>query len=560
MTNRMKLLSSVALVGFLGTGWWLTRTYSPAVLRVADATDQFVAARIYPAATVSQPLPASTPLAPTPRARFTPTTRKGYWNIDVVGDFTLPANKTLTFSGAGRNLHVQQDWEKIFRRGFSSVNVGQMTAEEYQRSEPLNPAFRSRLRPSRRAVWLAAQYFADAPFSLAWARTGSLAGQTWFRRPDSDPNRRQSLYAAAAELAGSCIVFGDCPPAGPKITWGKVFLDIENEYNAPGDQQQDMVNVYAYLLKSIKDNASPYTEISIVPVPRNGFGYSRASDYEYPANWLWTMPARQTATSRRYGMTDDVVGKSIGELVDMQMPGTYYVYPDFDYLIKHNQDGDRHWLAALLHEQEINARLSPKKRVAWQWLFNTQSADFPNSGKASNPAPPAVAEGIGIFYWFTGAYGAVFWDDHITLTPDQPTPADPAQQGLGNDRNYACYEHYIHGLWRLFSHHRDLFNGQEKYLNAATECSFDGGQTWTKYTPNQFKTREVPFARAIVNGDQILVAATMPYARRGQTSQLKLRYIEDGYQFYADINLKGDEIFLGRATMSRAGARKAAGK
>lgn len=557
----MKVLISLLLAGFLGTGWWLTRSHGTdsapgeAVRLVGNSAAGPV--EVQP---TTRPLPPSTPLVPTPRARFTPTTRKGYWNIDVVGDFTLPANKTLTFCGAGRNLSVQQDWEKIFRRGFSSVNVGQMTPEEFQRTDRLNPNFRSRLQPSRRAIWLAGQYFGDAPFSLAWARNGRMAGQTTFRRPDNDPRRRQSLYAAAQEISGSCIVFGDCPPSGTKITWAKVFIDIENEYAATGEEQQEMVNAYAYLLKTINDNASPYTEVGIMPVPRLGFGYSRATDFDYPANWLWTMPAKHTATSRQRGMTDDVVGKSVGDLVTLQMPGTYYVYPDFDYATKHNQDGDRHWLAALLQEQEVNARLSPKKRVAYQWLFNTQSGDFPNSGKASHPAPPAIAEGVGVFYWFTGAYGAVFWDDHVTLTPDQPTPADPAQQGLGNDRNYACYEHYIHGLWRLFSHHRTLFDGQEKYLNSTTECSFDDGQTWVKYTPNQYKTHEVPFARAIVNGNQILIAATMPYAQPGQASRLKVRYLEDGYQFYTDISLKGDEIYLGRATMSRSGARKAAGR
>ena len=401
------------------------------------------------------------------------------------------------------------------------------------------------------------QYFGDPPFALGWARNGNLATQLWYRRSGNDPGRRQSLFEAAREFTGSCVVFGDCAPSGWKITWGTMFLDIEND--ASGEARQDMANAYVYLFKTLKDNASPNTEIgAITAIPHLGFGYSRATDNTASADWLWATPARQTATSRQRGMPDDIVGKSVGDVVDIQMPGTYYVYPDFDYTIKHNGDGDRHWLAALLQEQEVNARLSTKKRVAYQWLFNTQSGAFPNSSTARNAAPPAIAEGMGIFYWFTGAYGAILWDDHTTLVPDQPSPADPAQQGLGNDRNYACYEHYVHGLWRLFNHHRDLFNGQEKYLNANTECSFDGGQTWAKYNPNQLKTRELPVARAIVNGDQILIAATMPYARSGQTHSLKLRYLDDGYQFYTDIDLTGDEIYLGRATMLRSGARKGA--
>ena len=158
---------------------------------------------------------------------------------------------------------------------------------------------------------------------------------------------------------------------------------------------------------------------------------------------------------------------------------------------------------------------------------------------------------MGVFFWFTGAYGAIFWDDHNQLSPDQPTPTEGARIGLGNDRNYACYEHYIHGLWRLFRHHGDMFNGQEKYLNEATDCSFDGGQSWQKYNANQLKTRNLPFVRTIVNGDQILVAATMPYATYEQHTRVLVRYVENGYNFYAELALKGDEIYLGRATMKR---------
>ena len=158
---------------------------------------------------------------------------------------------------------------------------------------------------------------------------------------------------------------------------------------------------------------------------------------------------------------------------------------------------------------------------------------------------------MGIFYWFTGAYGVLFWDDHNELTPDQPSPTDPALTNLGNDRHYACYEHYVHGLWRLFKHHADLFNGQETYLNENTECSFDEGKTWYKYNANQLKTRNLPFVRAIVNGNQVLIAATKPYAKASQVSRVMMRYNQNGYDFYTTLSLKGDEIYLGRATMKK---------
>ncbi len=495
-------------------------------------------------------VPALTPLVPTPRAQFTPTTRKGYWNIDVVGDFTLPPTRSITFAGAGRNLHVNQDWSKLFRRGFSSIDWTRMVPDEVQDAPGARPAnWHSRLSFNQRALILYRGYFMLSAFNLTWANNSNEAPNVYFRRPPNHPARRNTIDAAMRELSGGCVFFNDCPSGYNQSTFSKIYLDIENDGVNPL-YRQEQANLYVYMMQTLKDNVSPRTQIgSIAPTAHNSFGYSRASDYHAAPEWLWTMPARHTASSRERGMPDAIVGKSYADIADFQMPGTYYVYPDFDYTIPHTADNSRHWLASLLGEQEVNARLSSKNRIAWQWLFNTQSDAFANSGKADHPAPPAIAEGMGIFYWFTGAYGSVFWDDPIDLTPDQPTPANPADQGLGNDRNYACYEHYIHGLWRLFKHHGDLFNGREMFLNDQTECSYDGGKTWLKLNANELKTRDLPFVRAMINGDQILVAATKPYARPDAVNRVMLRYIDKGHTFYTEVTLHGDEIFLGRATI-----------
>lgn len=541
----MKLLALGLVISLAGTGYWYWQSNE-------NESDSVHAIRL------QGPLPTQTALAPTPRSRFTPTpsTRRGFYNLDIVSDFTLPATKTITFCGAGRNLHVQQDRTKIFRRGFSAVDQTRMVpgVELWKDGFPAK-GWKSALQLSQRAWIVYRGYFRDA-FGLSWAENSEKAGETLYRTAPPAPGarpaplNRNTLFQASTELSGGCFGFGDCPPGGMKNTYGFIFLDIENDNTSVGNRQEQ-ANLYTYMIKTIKENVSPQTQVgSIAPVLHNSVGYSRAEDYRATPEWLWTMPARHTNNSRQRGMPDDIIGKSFGDYADFQMPGTYYVYPDFDYSIKHTGDNDRHWLAALLGEQEVNMKLSPKKRIAWQWLFNTQS-ELPNSSKAEHAAPPAVAEGMGIFYWFTGAYGALFWDDHTDLVPDQPSPSDPGQKGLGNDRNYTCYEHYVHGLWRLFKHHSDLFNGRETYLNEATECSYDGGQTWYKYNANQIKTHDVPFVRAIVNGDQILIAASKAYAQPNQTNKVMMRYVQNGYSFYTTITLKGDEIYLGRATMNQ---------
>jgi hypothetical protein len=485
-------------------------------------------------------------LMPTPRQNFKPSSNKGYWNIDIVDDFVCPPTKTIVFCGAGRNLHIKQSWDKLFRRGFSAIDLTRMTADEI--NTPYNtkpPGWKSRLAFSQRALWVGAAYFANSPFELEWARNSNVAPQTLYDQQAT----RQTLAQAMRELAGGCDMFGDCPPKQQMSTFSKIFLDIEND-GIDYLKRQEQANLYIWMMYNLKKQVSPKTEIgSIAPIPHNDYGYSRASAYRNDTEWLWNMPAKHTATSRQRGMGDEIVGKTFESVTDIQMPGTYYVYPDFDYNITHNADADRHWLASLLGEQEVNAKLSLKKRMSWQWLFNTQSAAFDNSGRSEHPAPPAVAEGMAIFYWFTGAAGTILWDDAIDLVPNNKSETDPAKQGTVSDRYYQCYEHYLHGLWRLFKHHNDMFDGKEQYLNDQTECSFDGGKTWWRYNANQLKTRNLPFVRAIVNDNQILIAATKPYTKPTETTIVKVRYTEKGYRFETTITLRGDEIFLGKSTM-----------
>lgn len=544
---------------------------------------------------VAQPL---VPLKPTPRMTFTPTPadQKGYWNIDVVPDFYLPAGKSVTFNGAGRNLHVNQDWEKLFRRGFTAVERTRMTPEEirsdYNPNDPTNATWKSRLVQSRRALGLTRNAFfnpdnrANNPFDLIWVTDSHYAPFTYFLRPEGDPFFRNSLGQAMYEQDGACRNFGDCPPGAKEIgTYGRIFLDIENEGVKIPAIQQHQTNLYVMMVKALRDSVSATTEIgSIGPVPHNSFGSTRQIDYTAAIEPLWVQPAAHTnadpnlevtsfddpsrliargvPSSRALGMPDNIVGKSFGELVDFQMPGTYYTYGELKYDISspgrgpefwhHDENLGKHWLAALVGEQEVNMALSPKPRIAWQWLFNTQSDGEIGRGTADYPAPPAIAEGTAIFYWFTGAAGVLFWDDVVNLTPNQGTrPANDPKKGLESDRNYTCYEHYLHGLWRLFGNHADLFSGREKYLNQNTDCSFDGGATWHKYNARDLKVNKLPFARAIVSGNQILIAAHRPYAAVGQQTSMMVRYQQDGYNFAAKIDLVGDEVYLGRATMPK---------
>ena len=189
-----------------------------------------------------------TPLTPTPRSSFRPSNRKGYWNIDVVDDFTLPASKALIFCGAGRNLHVDQDWSKLFRRGFSAIDHTRMVPDKEFADDParLPKDWKSRLQPGQRSQWLTQGYFAGEPFRLEWARNSEAADNTPYRLPQSDRNWRQTLFQASMELCGSCVGYGDCPPGQLRNTNGFVILDIENE-GISAFKQQEQANLFEFL-------------------------------------------------------------------------------------------------------------------------------------------------------------------------------------------------------------------------------------------------------------------------------------------------------------------------
>ncbi|TAE28104.1 MAG: hypothetical protein EAZ91_14990, partial [Cytophagales bacterium] len=278
-----------------------------------------------------------TPLQPTPRQPFTPTPAsvRGYWNIDVVGDFTLPRTKSITFSGAGRNLHVAQDWSKLFRRGFSSIEQSRMTTDEIRTPFDPKPAgWRSRLTSDQRALIIYQDYLLPLPFNIPWAKQGDLAPFTYFEQPNGSPTPRQDLQSAMGELSGGCATFGDCDLSGNRSTFSKIFFDLENE-GVRFENRQDQANLYAYKVWKLRQAVSPNTEIGgIGPVPHNSFGYSRSSDYAVTTpDWLWITGAQHidATNTRGRGMPDALLGKSFGEQVDFAMPGTYFLSGDFDY-------------------------------------------------------------------------------------------------------------------------------------------------------------------------------------------------------------------------------------
>jgi hypothetical protein len=103
---------------------------------------------------------------------------------------------------------------------------------------------------------------------------------------------------------------------------------------------------------------------------------------------------------------------------------------------------------------------------------------------------------------------------------------------FSNNENYATYEHFINGLYRL-SQHKDMFIGNYELVIQTTARDY-------------VDTRK-PIWRAVAKGNEILVAAHNPYAK----DENEVVTIEVAYKNYRqNITLKGYEVFLCKFDMT----------
>lgn len=262
-----------------------------------------------------------------------------------------------------------------------------------------------------------------------------------------------------------------------------------------------MRNLYAESLRYIRQHAD-LTGISVssyadTPVLNT---YLNVPTFTW-ADWT-------TNLSRTNYLVQDSTGRGIGgpyyDQLDALSPSAYYYY---DYPNPLAQD----YLAYLLFQIEVNRAWSNKPVVPWVWLrYHDSSSSYPNF------IQPFMAEATAIFPFFSGAAGLWLWENP-TLTP---TRSD----------NYAAYEHFTHGLFRL-SRFADMFQGNYELV--------------IETTARDLMDRQLPVWRGVVRGNKILVAAQNPYAAEGAKTSLTVRY----KSWQQTIELTGREVYLCRFEM-----------
>ena len=197
--------------------------------------------------------------------------------------------------------------------------------------------------------------------------------------------------------------------------------------------------------------------------------------------------------------TSGRVGGPFYKQMDFLTPSCYYYYDYFGSPL------GRDYLAYILFVVEANRAWSDKPVIPYVWL---------RYHDAFNPTTPFVprfvAEATAIMPFFSGAKGLWLWDG-----PNEALTA-----------NYATYEYFIAGLYRL-SQFKSFFEGNYELVipTPAVESAKAKSPIW----------------RGVVKGDEILIAAQNPYANSDiETKQIVVNY----GNWQQTITLTGREVFL----------------
>ncbi|WP_229213937.1 T9SS type A sorting domain-containing protein [Dyadobacter psychrotolerans] len=266
----------------------------------------------------------------------------------------------------------------------------------------------------------------------------------------------------------------------------------DNEFLAT--YKRDIRWWHAEAVKRLKAKIDPATLISAysdVPVRNTWLNITSNSWQD------WT-----TNVARTHYLNQDNAGK-VGGLYQNELtilsPSPYYYYG-------YDNPFGKDYLSYLLFHIEVNRAWSDKPIVPFVWLRIHDSYD-PNTPMIT----PFMAEATAIFPFFSGATGLWLWEN----------PFFPGSR----QENYAAYEHFIYGLYRL-SEFKDMFEGTHQLV--IPQSARDNME------------QQNPVWRGVVKGTDIVIAAQNPYAADNAETIVNVYY----NKWYRTITLKGKEVFL----------------
>lgn len=209
-----------------------------------------------------------------------------------------------------------------------------------------------------------------------------------------------------------------------------------------------------------------------------------------------------TNLARTHYLTQDNAGKIGGSYyneLDYISPSPYYYYG-------YDNPFGKDYLSYLLFHIEVNRAWSDKPVVPFVWLRIHDSYD-----PTTPMITPFMAEATAIFPFFSGASGLWLWEN----------PFFPGDR----QENYAAYEYFINGLYRL-SQFTDMFEGSHELV--------------IPQSARDHMELQNPVWRGVVKGSNIVIAAQNPYAADDAETSVNVSY----QKWHKTIILKGKEVFL----------------
>lgn len=262
--------------------------------------------------------------------------------------------------------------------------------------------------------------------------------------------------------------------------------------------KRDMQKLYTEPIKYFKslgfstnNRVSSYADVPI----RNTFINIDGNSW---AEW------QQNPARLNYIMQDSLsggVGGGFYEQMNFLTPSAYFYY-------NYPSPFAGGYLAYLLFQIEANRAWSNKDMVVFEWL-----RFHPCCGSFLEPIKPFMAEAAAIFPFFSGAKGIWLWEQSFVSTD-----------------NYAVYEHYIHGLYRL-SLFKDMFQGEYQLVipKSARDHFADRDAIW----------------RGVLKGQELLVVAHNPYASDNQVTEVEVGLGD----WKTTVSLRGTEVHLCKYTL-----------
>ena len=349
------------------------------------------------------------------------------------------------------------------------------------------------------------QPWADKEIKSPWGNNLGLYRQTW----DNQLSNFSNLFGNS---------FGKSSP-----DFNLISLDVESIFDTDREIVATKSNIKTaqnyknladnqYLERYKRDIQKLYTAPIVQLKSKNISSNTKIGSYSDVMvrgsfnNWLalkafnwsdWTTDPSATLHVMRDTLSGKVGGSFYNNL-DFLTPSCYYFY-------NYNDPLGKDYLAYILFVVEANRYWSDKDIIPFVWLR------YHNAFNPTKPfVPKFVAEATAIMPFFSGAKGLWLWDDPVE----------------NNSFNYATYEYFIGGLYRL-SQFKRFFEGNYELIipQPAIENAKSQTAIW----------------RGVVKDGEILIAAQNPYSTSdNQNTTVTVKY----KNWQKDIVLVGREVFL----------------